>query len=520
MDKKTLILLILVLALAYFFRFWHLNSIPPGLYPDVALNAMQAISEPFKVFYPENFGREGLMISLTYLSFLIFGTSIWSLKFVAAFFGFLTVIGIYLLTKELFIQCEKKKAELIALFTTFFLSISFWHVNFSRIGFRVILLPFTMVFAFYFLFYGFRTKKPWSFILGGIFFGLGFYTYTSFRIAVLLLGLALLNWLLIYRVQKLNKQFFVYASLFLIVTFFVALPIGMYFLENPKEFISRAGPVSVFSTDSPVKEFEKSLILHLGMFNIYGDGNWRHNYSGSPLMYPWPVGIFFLMGIFYSMSQLFKARKSSMPFSKEIIASYGLLVLWWIIMLLPGILTYEGVPHALRTLGAAPPSYIFAGIGAAMFLAWLKNKYIGKNIKLFSYYLFISVLVIYCIFFAWYKYFIVWGQSPKVSDAFTQRFVDVGNGLNSYREEIKKYVIKSEGDLPVETTKFVQLSANRNEAIYINLNQIDDLNLAPGDMVFTMNKDFWPIEKIINKYPNGQLIEQERYWIYDTGYLY
>jgi len=32
----------IILILAIFFRFWKLNEIPPGLYPDVAINGNEA----------------------------------------------------------------------------------------------------------------------------------------------------------------------------------------------------------------------------------------------------------------------------------------------------------------------------------------------------------------------------------------------------------------------------------------------------------------------------------------------
>ena len=110
MDKtnKAIIFLLVILAIAAFFRLWQLDSVPPGLYPDVAINGNEAINSlktgNFKVFYPENNGREGLMMWLVALSFSIFGVSIWSIKIVAAIIGILTVLGVYLLTKELFLK--------------------------------------------------------------------------------------------------------------------------------------------------------------------------------------------------------------------------------------------------------------------------------------------------------------------------------------------------------------------------------------------------------------------------------
>jgi len=79
MSKKLLnfLYLSIILILAIFFRLWKLNEIPPGLYPDVAINGNEAFfslkNKDFKVFYPENYGREGLMIWLIALSnFFIF----------------------------------------------------------------------------------------------------------------------------------------------------------------------------------------------------------------------------------------------------------------------------------------------------------------------------------------------------------------------------------------------------------------------------------------------------------------
>jgi len=71
--KKEFLFLIFILFVAFFFRFYKLFLIPPGLYPDVAINGTEAFfsfkNKDFKVFYPENYGREGLMMWLIALSF-------------------------------------------------------------------------------------------------------------------------------------------------------------------------------------------------------------------------------------------------------------------------------------------------------------------------------------------------------------------------------------------------------------------------------------------------------------------
>ena len=145
MNKWIVVLLVLVVSLV--FRFQHIRSTPPGLYPDEAINGNNAraalTTGNFKVFYPENNGREGLFINLQALSINIFGDQPWALRMVSAIFGVLTVIGTYFLAKQLF-------NWQIGFFSSFLLAVSFWHTLFSRIGFRAIMAPFFLVWGLYF----------------------------------------------------------------------------------------------------------------------------------------------------------------------------------------------------------------------------------------------------------------------------------------------------------------------------------------------------------------------------------
>ena len=96
-KSKSLWLLVLILIIAGGLRLYHLAELPPGLYPDEAMNgnnAVQALeTKDFKIFYPENNGREGLFINIQALSIWAFGAHPWSLRFVSALIGILTVIG-------------------------------------------------------------------------------------------------------------------------------------------------------------------------------------------------------------------------------------------------------------------------------------------------------------------------------------------------------------------------------------------------------------------------------------------
>jgi len=532
--NKAIIFLLVILAIAAFFRLWQLDSIPPGLYPDVAINGNEAISSPGKIFYPENNGREGLFINLIALSFSIFGVTIWSLKIVPAIIGILTVFGLYLLTKELFLKSSEKGSRYIALLSSFFLAVSFWHTNFSRIGFRAILLPFILVFAFYFLFRGFREKKlqpthrppslqlgPVSYlVISGLFFGLGFYTYISYRFIILLLPLVLITFWFAYKRQNLQKQFILHTSYLLLLIFIVALPIAIYFLQNPQDFVGRATPISIFATENPIKEFGKSLILHLGMFNFYGDPNWRHNFAGSPMLL-WPIGILFLIGLFYSLRSIVLQSKR---LNETVIFLF--LVLWLLIMLLPGILTYEGIPHALRTIGVIPVVYIFAGLGG-----WEIYQWFNKNVKDKKLLIATSIIFLLMVGFLQFdKYFIKWAARPEVEGAFSKDYVEIGNYLNSLPPETPKYVIVNVPGVPVpypdgipipaQTVMFIEnIKYGQPRAIYLLPENLDQIEInTKTTIIVPMRYDQNLFNEFSQKFPQGKSQKENAIWFYKINF--
>ncbi|MFC1630229.1 ArnT family glycosyltransferase [Patescibacteria group bacterium] len=511
-KNKAVLILLAILLLASFFRLWQLDVIPPGVYPDEAINANEAISNPGNVFYPENNGREGLYINLLSFSFSVFGISILSLKIVPAVLGILTVLGVYLLTKELF-QKENLQAEAIAILSSFFLAVSFWHVNFSRIGFRAVLFVMVMTFAFAFLFKGFRKNSIVYLILSGMFFGLGFHTYISYRFIVPLIFILLASLWLVYK-----KQYLLKTSILLFFIFIIALPIGWYFLENPQDFMSRAGPISVFAQENPIMATAQSFVSHLAMFNISGDFNWRHNFSGSPSLL-FPVGILFVIGFIFSIKKAIEfARKKECDRA----IPYWFLLLWFFIMLLPGVLTFEGIPHSLRVIGAIPAAYIFSGLGGVV-LYNLLSKTI-KN-KIF--------LIILCIMFfqlvaitSYNKYFCSWANDPNVQGAFTRQFVEIGYVLNSFSSEINKYVIVNEGGVRVPLPDGIPMSSQTIEFIentrpdlpkstYLLPEDIHNINPEKGTIIIPMKYDEGLFNEIQQKFPQGELREINNILIYE-----
>lgn len=491
LKNRTLSLLLLVILIAVFFRFFYLSQTPPGLYPDIATNGTDAIhaneTGNYAVFYQANNGREGLFINLIAASFKIFGTSVWSMRAVSALIGVLTVLGLYFFASELF-------GKRVGLLASFFMATSFWAVNFSRMGFRAIMVPLILVWSSFFLFRGLRTKKFLDWALAGAIFALGFYTYLSFRLAPVILLIFFGLYLLIDRgfIKTYWKQIVVFGILGLIVL----LPFLNYFYQNPADFSSRSGGLSVFSPEvnkgNLLGTLAATTAKAFGMFNFYGDPNWRHNIPGWPELNLF-VGLGFLGGIFLAGQgawQFFKKKKESLK--------YIFLFLIFGVMLLPTIITEEGSPHSLRAIGVLAVVFIFSAIFFDLLLSQVKKKEFKK-----AFWVILALILLLDLS----QYFLVWGRSPQVSGAFDKNLVNIGEYLNSQPKEEKKMVIVNYSGVevdgmpvPVQTVKFITYQKADNVS-YVLPKDIEET--VPDTFVF-MRYDDKIIKELEQKYPSGK----------------
>jgi 4-amino-4-deoxy-L-arabinose transferase-like glycosyltransferase len=529
-SKRTkIILLVLILAIAVFFRLYKLAEIPPALYPDVAINgndALDAIKTDYKVFYPENNGREGLFMNLIAASFLTFGVSVWAIKIVAALFGIFTVLGMYLLTRQLFKYLgNSSNSDIVALLATFFIAVSFWHVNFSRIGFRAIMVPFFLVWGLYFIFKGFYSdnKKVQivNFAIAGLFFGLGFHTYIAFRIAPIIIIPLFIIWIIKNRPRLKLAPWLI----LVIFALLAAGPLLYYYAKNPADFMGRAGQVSIFAVANPILTLIQSTTKTLGQFVAIGDYNWRHNFSGSPEIF-WPLIPFFIIGIFYSLIQIFR-KKNYAEKNYPLLSAHWILLFAWGAMLLPSVISYEGLPHALRSIGAIIPSYVFTAIGFYLVIqrVYREQNYLKiKNILIFIFFLAI-------LFFSYRMYFIDWANNPNVKGAFEQRFADEAEYLNSLPSNIQKYVIVNEKGvavpypdgipMPSQTIMFLT-RINQPETIVSYFKQ-DEISKLPNcqdcsAIILPMKYDTNLFDQIKQKYPRGKIENLGEFSVLKIGF--
>src|SRR3989338_6436258 len=134
---KQYLPILIILALAAFLRLYRLTDFPPGLYSDEASYGYNAYSilttgrDEWGKFLPltiQSFGdyKPPMTAYLTIPSIAVFGLNEFAVRFPSALIGILSILLIYLLTKEIF------KSRSIALLVAALLAISPWHIHFSR----------------------------------------------------------------------------------------------------------------------------------------------------------------------------------------------------------------------------------------------------------------------------------------------------------------------------------------------------------------------------------------------------
>src|SRR3989344_2815815 len=272
--------LILILVVATVLRVTSIDSVPPGLYPDEAMNGNNALEAlrtgEFKVFYPENNGREGLFINIQALSLSIFGNTSWALRLPSVIFGLLGVLGIYFLTRE--ILFHHRQREELSLLATFLSATSFWYINFSRIAFRAIMAPAALVWGIYLLLLSFRRAKlPGLYnklllpALGGIVYGLGLHSYIAYRATPAVILTVFVFYWLRARKELWLKDFYKIVAVFTVFATLTFLPLGLYFVENPQDFFGRTAQISVLSSKSPITDLTLNTLKTAGMFDFVGD---------------------------------------------------------------------------------------------------------------------------------------------------------------------------------------------------------------------------------------------------------
>lgn len=376
----------LIGVLAFWFRLHDLVRTPPGLFPDEAINGIDALRSlaagRFQAFYDANFGREGLLIWLQALSLDWFGVSPYALRFPVAVVGSLSVLLMFFATKESLLFLGEPEmtvawAEEAALLTAFLLATSMWHITFSRVGMRMILAVFFPPAAIWAMIRGLQRRSCFSMVVAGAVTGAGLYGYPTYRFFVfpLLVIVIFDGWRRSGSLRRglLDQLRNARLWLFAVVAAGVASPLLKLAITRPEKFIERTRMIFVTS----VPDFLVSARATALMLTNRGDASWLHNISKWPAL-SGALSVCFGVGLLLLLASLvagspeprtgvlvpFLVRYSSIP--------YALFLLTWLfVMLLPGALTNFVRPNFGRTVGATAPVYTIVALGALLLLRLL-----------------------------------------------------------------------------------------------------------------------------------------------------
>jgi len=332
-----------IVVLAGLFRFWKLGSLFEGLGWDEAYKGLDAVAiSEFgdrPVFLGWNAGRDALVAYLIAITQYFAGHTPFTVRFVSALAGTLSVLFLYLFARELF-------GRRIAWISAFLLAVSKWHIVHSRYAVRTPLFPLFELAALFLIVRALRSDRPKLLLFAGVVTWIGFYSYTAYRIFPLILACLLLD-------KGLRSQAVKYWKYVLgatIVCAAVVLPLAAFTIQNADIVFDRVGRTAVWNESAdkhPVTNLLNSVAATVGMFTFSGDPIIKHNVDGDPMLSIFLCGVF-LLGLIVLLSR-------AKPFAIFLLAYLGL-------SLLPGFLTVQA-PQASRTLGAVPPAMLISAIG-------------------------------------------------------------------------------------------------------------------------------------------------------------
>lgn len=411
-----LLTLVAIVLIAVFFRFWQLNHLPPGLHPDEAANGLDIFRmidhHDFRVLYNTNGPREALFFYLQAIFVLILGNTILALRIAPALIGVAAVFTTYLWAKSWF-------GERVGLVAAFLMAVNPWAVTITRDGFRASMTPLMVTLAMYLFTRAAQTKQRKWFIAAGSVVGLGLYTYLAFRLFPLALA-AIWAAMMIWR-PKFIKPYNKLLGVSVIACLIVLVPLGIYGVRHPGDIGARAGGTSFLNKGlnhgHPVQTLLSDVGKTILMFNIHGDDNYRQNLGGAPELNIF-VGIMFILGIIICLTHLNRPRY------------YGLLLVFGA-LLLPEVLTAEGIPHALRSIGAMPEALILAALGIEYMLErWYATFPINAAARTAG----LSVIIVLLgltLYQGYEQYFVAWANSPETYAAYAEDAVSMGMYLRN-----------------------------------------------------------------------------------------
>jgi 4-amino-4-deoxy-L-arabinose transferase-like glycosyltransferase len=467
---KKYILLMLILILASILRLWQLGQVP--ISPDwdeVALgyNAYSVLKtgrDEYGIRFPLSLRsyddyKPPLYMYLTVPSVALFSLNSWSVRLPSALAGIVAIWGTYLLVGELMnyglgiINGKTKKPtnlnRYIPLLSALLLTVSPWHLQFSRIAFEANIGLTINIWAVYFVLKGIVKK---SFLIpGSILLGLGLYAYHSERIFLPLLTILVI---IIFHTEIFRYKKYLFVPV--IAGFLTISPLFGIFtdkntllrLKGTSSLADQTGllaqNVSWLTEDKLhhdiigiildnrrfvwAKTIISGYLSHysLSWWFINGD-NPRHHAPDTGMLYLWELPFLFI-----GMYQLLKNKSKAT----------WLIFSWFLIAPVAASPTTE-LPHAIRTLVFLPTFQIFTSLGIIRSFSTLKNN------RTFWVTLLISAYTVFIVFNIAYYFEMYYKQmNHDVSDYWQYGYKQAVDYTVRNKNKYQKIVVSTKLEQP------------------------------------------------------------------------
>ncbi len=433
MNKTTKILLILICLLFLFTRFYKSSEIPPSVYWDEASIGYNAYSISYDAkdewgkFLPVHFRAFGefklpVYIYSTVPFVKLFGLNSLSIRAPAILYSLLSLILVFLIVKKIF------RDDKVALFSSFFLSISPWFFIFSRTGYEAT-AGITFFLAAIYSFISIEKSKIYL-ITSTFCFILTIYSYNSFRMITPILFVLLLLLYLRSNLSFKNIGWVVGSMLILSISLIPIIRVSLYDAGFVRTQAFRLFPTIqqvydlqgkphyqlIYDRSGGVSWWQNLFFIannystHLSPnFLLFkGDPNPRHQQPDFGQIYILDL-IFIILGIIYTV------------LSKK---KWSYLIIVSLFLSLSAAVLFKESPHALRALPVAPFIAILSGVGISFFLS-------GKR-KMIS----VILISIYVILFGNYYISFLRTYSTKTSQdwhyGYKKIYQDFGSTFSNY----------------------------------------------------------------------------------------
>ncbi len=410
-------LLLAITLIGAFFRFFRLDALPPGDGYDVAqygVDALRILGGARPIFLESNFGREALFSYLVALTYGITGPGTLGIRLTSALIGTLTIPAIFLVARELIRERQGVMAWL-PLVAALLTAVSYWHLTWSRLGLRVILVPLVAALLFFFLWRGFRRGGWVDFAVAGVLLGAGFYTYQAARLLPVLVGVAFALDALARRAW--TREDTVRVLLVTGVALLVYMPLGLYARANPGALTERIDQAVLLDAAQPLgaqlETLTRQATAALAMYGVRGDMDPQFTIPGRPSLNPF-LFTFLLLGLGVA---LWRWRRPTYPF----------LLAWLAVMTAPAMVA-DLAATAKRALGAFPAAMMLIALGLLVPLAWLRGKPERRALS-WVYAALLGVGLLASAGLTYRDYFVVWAADPDLPNHFQTDHREIGTAI-------------------------------------------------------------------------------------------